>query len=197
MTARFGGLFPRKLSDPPIPLDNYVRYSFLGNMNLRIHRTSPLREPAVSRLDVHVGYWLRRVSNQFSYALNRKLVDKGVTLAEWIVLRELYDGDLMPSALAERLGMTRSAVSKLAGKLANSLMITQQSAGDGRTQILSLTGGGRAMVSVLATLLDETDEEFFGHLEPDTRALVLAIMRDIITRDIGHRSGLPAAPVDR
>jgi DNA-binding MarR family transcriptional regulator len=194
--ARSGRLFPRKLSNPPIRVDNRVKYSFLGNMNLSIHRTFPRSEPAVSRLDVHVGYWLRRVSNQFSHALNRQLQDKGVTLVEWIVLRELYDGDLMPSALAERLGMTRSAISKLAGKLANSLMITQQSAGDGRAQILSLTGGGRAMVCVLATLLDETDQEFFGHLEPDTRALILSIMRDIVSRDIGRRRGLPTAPVD-
>ncbi|HEY2036295.1 MAG TPA: MarR family transcriptional regulator [Steroidobacteraceae bacterium] len=146
----------------------------------------------MSRLDAHVGYWLRYVSSQFSYALNRKLEDKGVTLVEWLVLRELYDSDLRPSALAERLGLTRGAISKLARKLAGSLMITQEgNAGNGRAQMLSLTDDGRAVVQVFAALLDQTDEEFFGHLDPDTRALIVSTMRDIV-----HRRGSRAMPVD-
>lgn len=164
-------------------------------MNRHLHPTSLRSGPAPSRLDAHVGYWLRRVSNQFSLSLTRALEDKGVSLVEWLALRELYDGDLTPSALAERLGMTRGAVSKLAGKLANSLMIAEQATAAGglgrRTQILSLTDGGRAVVRVFAGFLDDADEEFFGHLEPETRALVLAIMRDIV-----HRRGLRTAPMD-
>jgi DNA-binding MarR family transcriptional regulator len=137
-----------------------------------------------------VGYWLRQVSSQFSHALNRELLDKGVSLAEWMVLRELYEGDLRPSALAERLGLTRGAVSKLARKLACSLMITQQSGAENeRAQMLSLTDEGRAVVTVFAVILDKTDEKFFGHLDPDTRALIVAVMRDII-----RRRGSNAAP---
>lgn len=170
--------------------DNCVRYSFHGNMNRRVDPTSPHRRPAVSRLDAHLGYWLRYVSNQFSHTLNRELEDKGVSLAEWIALRELYEGDLRPSTLAERLGLTRGAASKLARKLERSLMITQQaSTGDGRAQMLSLTDGGRAVVRVLAVILDETDRQFFGHLDPDTRALIVSIMREI-----ARRRGSGAAP---
>lgn len=147
---------------------------------------------ALSRLDAHVGYWLRRVSSQFEHTLNRRLEYKGVTLTEWIVLRELYEEDLSPSILAERIGLTRGAVSKLARKLEGSLMLTQQpSVENGRAQVLSLTGGGRAVVSVFAVILDETDEEFFGHLTPDTRALIVANLREII-----RRRGLGASPAD-
>lgn len=160
-------------------------------MNRRLHRTSLRSEPAVSRLDAHVGYWLRYVSNQYSQALNRKLGDKGLTLADWIALRELYEGDLTPSALAERLGMTRGAVSKLARKLVSSLMIEQTSSGEGRTQVLSLTEHGRTVLRVLAVLLDTADQEFFGHLDPDTRALIVATMRDIV-----RRRGLRDTPAD-
>lgn len=53
-----------------------------------------------------------------SHAFSRKVQARGVTVAEWVVLRELYDGDSMPSALAERLGLTRGAISKLADRLA-------------------------------------------------------------------------------
>ncbi len=153
---------------------------------------SSRRHPALSRLDAHVGYWLRCVSNQFSHALNRALEDKGVTLAEWIVLRELYEGDLRPSILAERLGLTRGAVSKLTRRLAGSLMLAQQASGeDRRTQVLSLTDNGRAIVCVLAVILDKTDEQFFGHLDAATRALIVANMREIV-----RRRGLRAVPTD-
>ena len=146
----------------------------------------------MSRLDAHVGYWLRYVSSQFSHALSRRLEHKGVTLAEWLLLRELYEGDLKPGALAERLGITRGAVSKLARKLTASLMITQEgSVDDGRAQMLSLTGDGRAVVRVFAGLLDQTDNEFFGHLDPDTRALIVSAMRDVV-----HRRGSRAVPMD-
>lgn len=161
-------------------------------MKRKFDPASPPRRPALSRLDAYVGYWLRCVSNQFSHAVDRQLQDKGVTLAEWIVLRELYEGDLQPSALAERVGLTRGAVSKHARRLAGSLMITQEASGaDGRAEVLSLTDVGRAVVCVLAVILDQTDEEFFGHLNADTRALIIANMREIV-----RRRGLGAAPAD-
>lgn len=162
-------------------------------MNRRFNPTSPRWRPAaVSRLDTHIGYWLRCVSNEISQALSRKLEDKGVTLAEWIVLRELYDGDLRPSVLAERLGLTRGAISKLARRLVGKLMITQEAiTGDGRGQMLALTGNGHALVRVLAVHLDQTDREFFGNLDPGTRALILSTMREIV-----RRRGLRAVPVD-
>jgi DNA-binding MarR family transcriptional regulator len=162
-------------------------------MNRRFNPTSTRWRPVpVRRLDTHIGYWLRCVSNEISQVLSRKLEDKGVTLAEWIVLRELYDGDLRPSLLARRLGLTRSAISKLAQRLVRKLMITQEAiTEDGRAQVLALTADGRALVRVLASHLDETDKEFFGDLEPGTRALILSTMREI-----ARRRGLRAVPVD-
>ena len=161
-------------------------------MKRKFNLTSSPRRPTASRLDGHVGYWLRYASNQVSQALSRKLEDKGVTLAEWVVLRELYDGDRRPSALAEKLGLTRGAISKLAARLVANLMITQQaSPGDGRAQMLSLSDLGRATVRVLAVLVDENDKEFFGDLDPDTRALIVATMREIV-----RRRGLRAVPAD-
>lgn len=160
-------------------------------MNRRPHPTSPRRRPArVSRLDTNIGYWLRSASNEISQALSRRFEDKGVTLTEWIALRELYDGDLRPTTLAERLRLTRGATSKLARRLVGKLLITQEAiTEDARAQVLSLTDTGRAFVSVLAVHLDQTDEEFFGDLDSGTRALILSTMRAIVCR-----RGLPAAP---
>lgn len=154
-------------------------------------RATPGRR-TVTPLDAHLGYWLRRVSNHFSHALSLKLEDRGVSLAEWIVLRELYNGDRRPSALAEKLGLTRGAISKLAERLSANLMITQEAdTRDGRGRMLALTGLGRATVEVLAVLVDETDKEFFGDLDPDTRALIVSTLRNIV-----RRRGLRAAPAD-
>jgi DNA-binding MarR family transcriptional regulator len=73
----------------------------------------------MSSLDAHLGYWLRFVSNQVSHAFSLRLARRDVTVAEWVVLRELYDAiEVVPSTLAERLGMTRGAISKLADRLA-------------------------------------------------------------------------------
>ncbi|TBR26261.1 MAG: MarR family transcriptional regulator, partial [Reyranella sp.] len=71
-----------------------------------------------SDLETHLGYWLRFVSNHVSHSFSLKLQARGVTVAEWVVLRDLFDGDhVPPSALADRLGMTRGAISKLADRL--------------------------------------------------------------------------------
>ena len=159
----------------------------------RLNPASPRMRPPLSRLETHITYWLRRVSNQVSLTLSRRLEHKGVTLAEWLALRELYDGDLRPSALAERLGLTRGAVSKLAERMVRNLTITQEvSPPDGRAQMLAITDQGRAIVRVLAVILEQIDQEFFGHLDRDTRALMVSIMRDVI-----HRHGSRAVPVDR
>ena len=45
---------------------------------------------ALSDLKQHAGFWLRFVSNHVSHAFARKLLSSGVTVAEWVVLREMY-----------------------------------------------------------------------------------------------------------
>ena len=146
----------------------------------------------VSPLESHLGYWLRYVSNHVSHAFALKLAARGVTVAEWVVLRELYDGESAPSALADRLGMTRGAVSKLADRLiAKELIVRRAHADDRRFQSLALTRQGRAATPKLATLADENDQEFFAHLDTETRETVAAAMKDIV-----RRKGLRGAPVD-
>ena len=66
-----------------------------------------------------------------------------MTVAEWVVLRELYDAESAPSALADRLGMTRGAISKLADRLiAKEMIVRRANASDRRFQSLALTRAG-------------------------------------------------------
>jgi DNA-binding MarR family transcriptional regulator len=101
---------------------------------------------SVSALDAHLGYWLRFVSNHVSHAFSLRLAERGVTVAEWVVLRELYDANAaIPSALAGKIGMTRGAISKLADRLVAKSLIERTANGeDRRYQSLALTRGGRA-----------------------------------------------------
>jgi DNA-binding MarR family transcriptional regulator len=138
----------------------------------------------VAEFEVHVGYWLRFVSNHVSHAFKRKVEGRGVTVAEWVVLRAVFDaGPITPSALATLLGMTRGAVSKLVERLRQKKLLDRRSSSvDRRFQSLTLTAAGRKLVPVLAALADENDREFFGHLGRDVRKGFTDLLRDIVRR---------------
>jgi DNA-binding MarR family transcriptional regulator len=152
----------------------------------------PSTRPA-SGLTSHLGYWLRYVSNHVSQAFARKVETHGVTVAEWVLMRQLLEVEaLAPSRLAECMGMTRGAVSKLAERLiAKSLLVRTANPEDGRAHTLSLTRAGRSMVPKLAALADANDAEFFDHLAAKDRAALLSLLREIV-----EKRGLKSLPVD-
>jgi DNA-binding MarR family transcriptional regulator len=141
-------------------------------------------ERAISALEDHVGYWLRFVSNHVSHAFLRKLEANGVTGAEWVLLRALYDaGVASPSRLADRLGMSRGAVSKLVARLhRKGLAERSHAGGDRRSQALSLTESGRALVPALSRLADDNDREFFGHLDRGRKDELVELLRSLVQR---------------
>lgn len=134
-----------------------------------------------SALEDHLGYWLRLVSNHVSGAFAEKLSARGISVAEWVLLRELYDRAQPPSLLADRLDMTRGAITKLADRLlARKLILRAASALDGRAQTLSLTGQGRALVPQLAALADRNDAEFFAGLSGRDQAALKSLLLKIV-----------------
>lgn len=152
---------------------------------------SPGRPP--SELTSHLGYWMRMVSNHVSQAFARKVEAHGVTVAEWVLMRQLFGEErLAPSRLAERMGMTRGAVTKLADRLiAKSLLIRSADPEDGRAQTLALTSAGHALVPELAALADANDADFFDRLPPGDREALLRILREIV-----EQRGIRLTPVD-
>ena len=150
-----------------------------------------MKEP--STLEDHAGYWLRYVSNHVLHAFARKVEAQGVTVAEWVLLREMLDaGAANPSQLADAVGMTRGAVSKLVERLSRKkLAVRSPSEGDRRYQTVELTAAGKRLVPVLAQLADENDREFFGHLKPEERAKLVNLLQDIV-----RRHGWKDLPVD-
>ena len=81
----------------------------------------------VSELTAHLGYWLRHVSNHVSQSFGRKLAAKDVTVAEWALMRVLHDRKpTTPSQVADDMGMTRGAITKLADRLLAKRLIDRE-----------------------------------------------------------------------
>ena len=139
---------------------------------------------SASALEDHVGYWLRFVSNHVSHAFSQKVEARGVTVAEWVLLREMLDaGPTSPSQLADSIGLTRGAVSKLIERLCQKeLAVRLSTEGDRRFQTVELTAAGKRLIPSLAKLADENDHEFFGHLKPNEQSHLIALLQDIVRR---------------
>jgi DNA-binding MarR family transcriptional regulator len=147
----------------------------------------------VSELIDHTGFWMRMVSNAVSQSFARKVETESVTVAEWTFMRALYSMDpTSPSVLANRMGMTKGAISKLADRLlAKGLIERTADADDKRVHSLCLTTEGKAKVPVLASLADENDAEFFGVLTKEEHERL-----DQILKALAERRGLKTTPVD-
>jgi DNA-binding MarR family transcriptional regulator len=149
---------------------------------------------AASQLKKHLGFWMRLVSNHVSHAFARKLEASGVTVAEWVVLREMYGGAgrTAPSVVAELTGLTRGAVSKLISRLLEKRLVTRrESSSDRRYQDIELTKAAIALVPTLAKLADENDKEFFGVISAAERETLRAILQRVVTL---HK--LTTTPID-
>lgn len=146
-----------------------------------------------AELERHTGFWLRFVSNHVSKSFARKLGGSGATVAEWVILRELYGaGGTAPSGIAVRTGLTRGAVSKLVDRLVRKGLATRTDAnGDRRFQEVALTARGRAVVPKLAALADRNDEEFFTHLTAKERESLMAVLKKLVAAN-----GLKTIPTD-
>jgi len=138
----------------------------------------------VSPIEVNLGYWLHYVGYRISHELGLRTQKFGVTAAEWVVLRALYDKGAMPSHLAMRLGLTRGAISKLAARLEAKEMINREkSLPDRRAKMLTLTQLGRVLVPVLAPMADDNDARYFDRVGQGYRDSIERVMKWIVRRD--------------
>jgi DNA-binding MarR family transcriptional regulator len=145
-----------------------------------------------SGLTDHLGYWLRQVSNHVSHAFARRLAGEDVTVAEWALLRVAFDEPMAPSRIADRMGLTRGAVTKLADRLiAKGLIRREASREDGRAQTLTLTSQGRGFVPRLAALADANDAACFAHLPDADREALARILKDMV-----RQAGVTAIAID-
>lgn len=129
-------------------------------------------------LESHLGYWLRRVSNAVSGTFVRALQEKQTSVAEWVLLCELHKrGKAAPGELADLLGLTRGAVSKIIDKLeAKDWVQTYAKEGDNRYRLLSLSRAGRRSLPILAEIADQNDSAYFDCLSAKEKAVLRKLL---------------------
>jgi DNA-binding MarR family transcriptional regulator len=143
----------------------------------------------VTNLRGHIGFWLRFVSNHVSHSFARKLEGSGITVAEWVILREMFDStSTSPSALAAATGLTRGAVSKLIDRLVQKNLVSRaEASGDRRFQDIRLTSAGRTLVPRLAHIADRSDEEFFSQLSAEERERLVGTLKKLAAANRLHK----------
>jgi DNA-binding MarR family transcriptional regulator len=144
--------------------------------------TSAKSEPTICDLKSHTGFWLRFVSNHVSQSFARQLLASGVTVAEWVVLREMFDkSETSPGVLAEVIGLTRGAISKLVDRLVVKKLVTREEhSEDRRFQSIALTPAGRRLVPKLATIAGKNDEQYFSVLSSKELETLRATLKKVV-----------------
>jgi DNA-binding MarR family transcriptional regulator len=142
----------------------------------------------LNQLESHLGYWLRRVSNAVSGTFARALQEKQTSVAEWVLLRELHErGQTAPGELADCLGLTRGAVSKIVDKLdAKGWIQTEAKEGDSRFRLLSLTRAGRRNLPVLAEIADQNDARYFDCLSATEKSTLRELLAKLTEHNRIH-----------
>ena len=140
--------------------------------------TTTGNQSSIPRLDSHLGYWLRRVSNTVSAEFAQSLHKRQASVAEWVLLRHLYEREMVtPGDLAEASAMTRGAISKIVDKLqAKGWIRSRVNPQDNRGQLLSLSHAGRRNLPELAAIADQNDQHFFACLDDQEKSTLRRLL---------------------
>ncbi len=160
------------------------RLTIVSTESILVSMETIARRPSAPKLERHLGYWLRRVSNHVSGEFARKLQTRRVSVAEWVVLCHVRERPgITPGELAEALALTRGAVSKVIDKLEAKRWITGSTKPeDNRVRMFSLTRRGSRVLPELTELADRNDQTFFTVLEADERATLQRLLSKLVER---------------
>jgi MarR family transcriptional regulator, organic hydroperoxide resistance regulator len=146
-----------------------------------------------STLTDHVGYWLRRLSDEVHQSFERKLAARDVTVAQWNVLITVYHRDATTATgVARLIGIDPGAVSRLVDRLAGKGLMTRHADPASRRTIqLALTPAGRTLVPDLIAIADANDAAYFGALPDAERAALIGQLRRLFSSattgtELGH-----------
>jgi len=135
-----------------------------------------------SHLEKHLGYWLRCLSNFVSHTFAERLEKQGVSVAQWVFLRTLYDcGGATLNDTARLVGVDKSTLSRMVERLVQKGWVDRSEGQDRRSLGLALTAAGKKMVLHSAKLADENDEAFFHTLSARQREDFLSTIKQLLT----------------
>ncbi len=119
-----------------------------------------------------LGYRVSRLSRIMQTRLERGIAPFGLTRLMWCVLTGVGDeGITNPSELADYIGITRPATSRLLKDMAaKGLVCRNGGSGDGRTIALSLSDSGQDVLTRARVAVDEMHRHFMTKLSPEMTA---------------------------
>ncbi|MEU9990969.1 MarR family transcriptional regulator [Streptomyces sp. NPDC048045] len=148
-----------------------------------------------SGLHDHLGYWLRRLSDEVHSRFEAELGRHDVTVSQWGVMISVFHGHDTTKAVAAHMDIDPGAVSRLVDRLAaKGLMGREPDPASRRTVRLVLTPEGRDLVPVLAAIADLNEAHFFGTLDPGRRGQLEEWIRRLVGEPVPQHS---TAPSDR
>ncbi len=139
---------------------------------------------AISNREDHLGYWVRKLSNQVSHAFAARLEKHEVSVAGWVVLRLLFDHSSLPlKEIVTQVGLDQGALSRMVDRFTQRGLVTRKQSPTSRREIaISLTAAGRKLVPRLAGEADQNDRAFFGHLGERRQREFLAVLKALLAQ---------------
>ncbi len=135
-----------------------------------------------SDLEDHLGYWLRCLSNFVSGSFESKLSDHDISVAQWVVLRTIFENSgVTLNQAAQLVGVDKSSLSRMVERLVQRGLINRAEGNDRRSVGLTLTATGKKLVPQLAKLADENDYAFFKSLNEKQRKDFLTTIQKLLT----------------
>lgn len=122
-----------------------------------------------------LGYRVSRLARIMQTRLEAVLAEEDLTRMMWLVLTGLgEDGVSTPSELADYIGITRPAASRLLRRMdARGFVARTGSDGDGRSIALALTERGRTVLDRARPHVDEMTAHFVSKLDPATHTALM------------------------
>jgi len=154
-------------------IDNCCIYNYIIRMSKTSHP---------SDLEDHLGYWLRCLSNFVSGSFEKKLSGHNISVAQWVVLRTLYESSgVTLNQAAQLIGVDKSSLSRMVERLVQRELINRSEGSDRRSVGLTLTVAGKKLLPQLAKLADENDYTFFKSLNEKQRKDFLTTIQQLLS----------------
>lgn len=139
-------------------------------------------------LHKRIGYKVSRLSRTMQARLERDIAKFGISRLMWCVLTGVGDEDVSnPSELADYVGITRPAMSRLLRDMETKGMVERSGGnGDGRTIEIRLSDIGRDALERARSTVDALNRHFSSKLSPERLAeFMLAV--DLLGSDEHER----------
>lgn len=138
-----------------------------------------------SDLEDHIGFWVRKLSNQVSGSFAHRVETHGVSVAQWVVLRVLFDHPSLPlKEIVARVGVDQGALSRMVERLVSRGLVSRRESPNSRREVaISLTPEARKLVPQLAREADENDRFFFRHLNGVEREAFLSSIKTLLAQN--------------